>query len=77
MADISDDVKRQAAEAALDAKRSLKVDALPTANASMEDVERGPTTVPGQMLQPGQNYNPVEPVPQTPEPQVETETPER
>lgn len=64
MADIPDDVKQRAAEAALGAKDSLNIDALPVANATMIDVERGPTTIPGQGFIPGQNYNPAEPVPE-------------
>jgi hypothetical protein len=68
MPDLPDDVKKQAALAALGAKTSLRVDALPVADATMADVERGPTTTPGMILAPGSNYNPVEPVAQTPEP---------
>jgi hypothetical protein len=64
MPEIPDDVKQQALEAAMSTKDSLNVDALPVKNASMSDVEQGPTTVPGQTLQPGANYNPAEPVPE-------------
>jgi hypothetical protein len=64
MAEIPDDVKQQAALAAMDAKNSLNVDALPVADASMADVERGATTIPGQGFRPGANYNPAEPVPE-------------
>jgi hypothetical protein len=76
MAEIPDDVKQQAALAAMGAKNSLNVDALPVADASMADVERGPTTVPGQGFIPGSNYNPVEPVPERPAPES-PDSPER
>ena len=69
-------MKRQAALAGMQAKTSLKVESLPVANASMEDVERGPTTTPDHLLQPGQNYNPVEPMPEQPEPEPEPPQPE-
>jgi hypothetical protein len=64
MPEFSDDVKQQAAMAAMNAKDALNVDALPSQNATMQDVEQGPTTIPGLGFIPGQNYNPADPVPE-------------
>ncbi len=64
MAEISDDTKMQAAMAARGMKDSLKVDALPAQDASSADVDRGPTTLPGETPGYGQNLNRAEPIPE-------------
>jgi len=61
MAEIPEDVKKQALEAAYGAKTATRIDALPVRDADTSDVHRGPTTLPGQTPGYGRNFNPVEP----------------
>ncbi len=64
MADLPEDVKRQALEAAREAKVAMRMDTMPGRDAGLPDVERGPTTLPGQIPAYGRNLNPAESVPE-------------
>ncbi len=72
MAEMSDDVKRQALEQAQGAKAAMKVDSLQPQEASSADVDRGPTTLPGETPGYGKNFNRAEPMPER-QPSMEPE----